>query len=190
MFANSSGIDEAVKSARLSQNSPVLQAAVDGAEGSGRLAHSRGSPCPGRRMTSSSNRRRRVEAVPKGARRRLERVETRWDGSPTRGLCVRAFFDRRGLQRVDTLPADTPSLRLLADRGGRSRWRVSRARSTGWRSSLGILLGRFRAVVVLFGCAMCRTRLPTDRRSARLGCGWCWSSCSGSSPHGRMAPSP
>ena len=96
-----------------------------------------------------------------------------------------------GTETADMLVNEVLS-RPLRDRRAVARYAgltgVSRVRSTDWRSSLGILLDRFRAVVA-FACT-CQTGSPlwsTQRVSSlRL----VRSSCYGSSPRGRMAPVP
>ena len=122
---------------------------------------------------------------------RRQRLEEQPERGPHAMVRLLARVVGIGIETADMLVNEVLS-RPLRDRRAVARYAgltgVSRVRSTDWRSSLGILLDRFRAVVA-FACT-CQTGSPlwsTQRASSlRL----VLSSCSGSSPPGRMAPSP
>ena len=164
-----STIEEAIgESSQLRQNSPVLQAAVDGllkALAGWRIVAVHLAQLPhdhAQQLAAIVS-----QAVPNELRPGFESGDPA--GWLTNPVARRRIYDQ-GVAALNALSADTPSLRCLPIRRLKC-WRVSRARSTGWRSSWGTLLVRFRAAC---GSAVCAELAPpSGRRSARRGCGWC-----------------
>ena len=181
-----STIEEAIgESSQLRQNSPVLQAAMDGllkALAGWRIVAVHLAQLPHDQAQQQAA--IVSQAVPNELRPGLESGDPA--GWLTNPVALRRIYDQ-GVAALNALPADTPSLRLLADQTAEVLAGVSCA-----LNGLALLVGDFARPVPRRGGI--RLHVPnwlplwsTQRAS--------WlrlvpSSCSGSSPHGRMVPSP